>query len=211
LGCNTQRAKLPNVPFLDNINNVLGFKATRHDLIVPLVFSQSFGTEEEVGAISYGVMYAHSFLSYGFEPRNVYNGPGSGSVADKIPSLPVAKQNFSSFGGFLNVKLGYRYAYVIPAVSVYYQNYGQYQLLNNVFLERRNLYPERRPAIPCTHRASVNKLLVNKLTYYEYPLRSARRRPRPCYAQQSGYWVSAGAGPQCVRSKQLTGLPNAGG
>ncbi|TGE07917.1 hypothetical protein [Hymenobacter fodinae] len=127
----TQRAKLPNVPFLDNVNDVLGFKASRHDLIVPLVFSQSFGPEEEIGAISYGVMYAHSFLRYGFEPRNVYNGPGSGSVADKIPNLPVAKQNFSSFGGFVNVKLGYRYAYVIPALSVYYQNYGQYQLLNN--------------------------------------------------------------------------------
>ncbi|SNC67865.1 hypothetical protein SAMN06265337_2099 [Hymenobacter gelipurpurascens] len=127
----TQRAKLPSIPFLDNINNVLGFKATRHDLIVPLVFSQSFGPEEENGAISYGVMYAHSFLSYGFQPENLYNGPGSGSINDKIPSLTVSKQNFSSYGGFVNLKLGYRYVYVIPALSVYYQNYGDYQLLNN--------------------------------------------------------------------------------
>ncbi|UYZ61390.1 hypothetical protein [Hymenobacter weizhouensis] len=127
----TQRAKLPNIPFLDDVNSVLGFRASRHDLLVPLVFSQSLGAEEEIGAISYGVVYAHSFLRYGFQPRNLYNGPGSGFVNDRVPELGTTRQNFSSFGAFFNAKLGYRYAYFIPALSVYYQNYGEYQLLNN--------------------------------------------------------------------------------
>lgn len=121
----TQRAKLPSLPFLSDINSVLNFRATRNDLLIPLIFSQSFGPEEEIGAISYGLVYAHSWVSYGFAPDKIYNN----SV--KVPELPLQSRNFSSFGGFVNLKLGYRYFYVIPAVSVFYQNYGSYALLNN--------------------------------------------------------------------------------
>ena len=120
----TQRAKLPSLPFLSDINSVLNFRATRNDLLVPLIFSHSFGPEEEVGAISYGVVYAHSWVSYGFAPDNVYLN------TQKIAALPNQSRDFSSYGGFVNLKLGYRYVYVIPAVSVFYQNYGQYALLN---------------------------------------------------------------------------------
>lgn len=120
----TQRAKLPDIPFLGDINDVLNFRATRNDLLVPLIFSQSFGTEEEIGAISYGVVYAHSWVKYGFAPQKIFAG------AVKVPELTLQKRNFSSFGGFVNLKLGYRYVYVIPAVSIFYQNYGDYALLN---------------------------------------------------------------------------------
>jgi len=124
----TQRAKLPSVPFLDDIDGLLRFRATRHDLIVPLVFSKSFGPEEEIGAFSYGLVYTHTFLRYGFDPRNIYK---AGSNTDLLPSLPEQKRDFSSYGAFVNVKVGYRYAYFIPAFAVYYQNYGTFQLLNN--------------------------------------------------------------------------------
>ena len=120
----TQRAKLPSLPFLSDINSVLNFRATRNDLLIPLIISQSFGPEEEIGAISYGLVYAHSWVNYGFAPSNVYLN------TQKIPALPTQSRDFSSFGGFLNLKLGYRYFYVIPAVSVFYQNYGDYALLN---------------------------------------------------------------------------------
>lgn len=123
----TQRAKLPSVPFLDDIADVLGFRATRRDLIVPLVFSHSFGPEEEIGAFSYGVVYTHTFLRYGFGPDKIFQA----NTNTKIPVLLEQKTNFSSFGAFANVKIGYRYAYVIPSLGLYYQNYGTYQLLNN--------------------------------------------------------------------------------
>jgi hypothetical protein len=124
----TQRAKLPDIPYLDNINSLLRFRATRHDLMVPLVFSKSFGPEEEIGAVSFGAVYTHTFLRYGFDPRNIYK---SGSATELLPSLPEQKHDFSSYGLFANVKIGYRYAYIIPAFAMYYQNYGTYQLLNN--------------------------------------------------------------------------------
>jgi hypothetical protein len=120
----TQRAKLPSLPFLSDINSVLNFRATRNDLLIPLIFSQSFGPEEEIGAISYGVVYAHSWVNYGFAPNNVYLN------TQRIPALPNQSRDFSSFGGFVNLKLGYRYFYVIPAVSLFYQNYGEFALLN---------------------------------------------------------------------------------
>ncbi|MFD1466624.1 hypothetical protein ACFQ48_00190 [Hymenobacter caeli] len=120
----TQRAKLPSLPFLSDINSLLNFRATRNDLLVPLTFSQSFGPEEEIGAISYGVVYAHSWVSYGFAPTKIY------ANNQVVSPLPTTSRNFSSFGGFVNLKLGYRYFYVIPAVSVFYQNYGDYALLN---------------------------------------------------------------------------------
>ncbi len=120
----TQRANLPSIPFLSDITSVLNFHATRHDLLVPLVFSNSFGPEEEIGAISYGLVYGHSWVSYGFSPDKIYTG------SIKVPELPQQSRNFSSFGTFVNLKLGYRYFYVIPALSVFYQNYGTYPLLN---------------------------------------------------------------------------------
>jgi len=122
----TQRAKIPSIPFLDNINSFLNLKATRRDLIIPVIFSHSFGPEEEIGAISYGVAYAHSWVKYSFAPDNVYLNNNV-----KLPELPNQSRNFSSYGGFVNLKLGYRYFYFIPAISVFYQNYGTYALLNN--------------------------------------------------------------------------------
>jgi hypothetical protein len=124
----TQRAKLPSIPYLDDINGLLQFQANRNDLLIPLVFSHSFGPEEQVGALSYGLVYSHTFLRYGFDPRNIYI---NAQASQLIPALPERRQNFSSYGAFFNVKLGYRYVYVIPALAVYYQNYGTYQLLNN--------------------------------------------------------------------------------
>jgi hypothetical protein len=56
----------------------------------------------------------------------LYNRAGT-SV---LPPLERQSRNFSSYGLFLNLKLGYKYVYVVPAVSVYYQNYGNYTLVD---------------------------------------------------------------------------------
>ncbi|NML66170.1 hypothetical protein HHL22_13235 [Hymenobacter sp. RP-2-7] len=121
-----QRARLPSLPFLNNLNNLVGLDASRRDILIPLTVSQSFGPEETLGAISYGAVYGHSWVSYGFNPSNLYNRAGT-SV---LPDLPRQSRNFSSYGLFLNVKLGYKYVYVVPALSVYYQNYGDYTLVD---------------------------------------------------------------------------------
>jgi hypothetical protein len=121
-----QRARLPSLPFLNNLNNLVGLDASRRDILIPLTVSQSFGPEELIGAISYGAVYGHSWVSYGFNPSNLYNRAGTAA----LPDLPRQSRNFSSYGLFLNVKLGYKYVYVVPALSVYFQNYGDYTLVD---------------------------------------------------------------------------------
>jgi hypothetical protein len=121
-----QRSGLPKIAFLSDLNNLLGLSATRQDLIIPLTVSQSLGAEESIGAISYGVVYAHSWVSYGFTPSNLYNRAGTAV----LPALPSQSSNFSSYGLFFNAKLGYKYVYIVPALSFYYQNYGTYTLVD---------------------------------------------------------------------------------
>ena len=121
-----QRARLPNISFLSSLNNLVGLDASRHDILIPLTVSQSFGPEETIGAISYGAVYGHSWVSYGFTPSNLYNRAGTAT----LPELPRQSRNFSSYGLFLNVKVGYKYVYVVPALSIYYQNYGDYTLVD---------------------------------------------------------------------------------
>jgi hypothetical protein len=121
-----QRAGLPKVPFLTDLNNLLGLSATRQDLIIPLTISQSLGAEESIGAISYGAVYAHSWVSYGFRPNNLYNRAGTAV----LPDLPSQRNSFSSYGLFLNAKIGYKYVYFVPALSFYYQNYGTFTLVD---------------------------------------------------------------------------------
>ncbi|WP_400192045.1 hypothetical protein [Hymenobacter sp. B81] len=126
----TQRAKLPSIPFLADAEDLLGFTMRRIDVLVPLVFSHSFGAEEEIGNVSYGLAYSRSFLKYGIEPGKIYTGPGSGQTTQKLPKV-IGRESYGALGGFVNFKLGYRYAYFLPALAIYYQNYGTYPLLNN--------------------------------------------------------------------------------
>ena len=121
-----QRAKLPSFSFLTSLNNLVGLDASRRDILIPLTVSHSFGPEESVGAISYGAVYAHSWVSYGFTPTSLYNRAGTAV----LPELPRQNRNFSSYGLFANLKLGYKYVYVVPALSLYYQNYGDYTLVD---------------------------------------------------------------------------------
>ena len=89
----TQRAKLPSLPFLSDINSVLNLRATRNDVLVPLTFSNSLGTEEEIGAISYGLVYAHSWVSYGFAPDQNLHRHGEGArAAAATPQLLLVRR-----------------------------------------------------------------------------------------------------------------------
>lgn len=121
-----QKSDLPSKVGLDKLSSILSFELSRRDILVPLVFSTSFGPEETYGNFSFGVAYGHSFISYGFNPSKVLVRQ-VGDKAEQIPSLKQKRQ-YSSFGAFLNAKLGYKYAYFLPAVSMYYQDYGTYNL-----------------------------------------------------------------------------------
>lgn len=123
-----QDSDIINKLLLDKLQPVLGFTAKRRDVVLPLIFSKSFGPEEEVGNISFGAVYHHTFIEYGFEPGKVFKMVAGEKV--KIDGL-TEKNNFPSYGLFINGKIGFKYVYLLPALTMYYQNYGTYKFLEN--------------------------------------------------------------------------------
>ena len=114
--------------FLGKLQPLLQFSAKRRDVTIPIIFSKSFGIEEEKGSIAFGVVYNYTSIRYGFEPGRLFRKFG-GDV-ERINSL-MEKNSFGSYGLFVNGKLGFKYVYILPALTIYYQNYGDYKLLNN--------------------------------------------------------------------------------
>lgn len=121
-----QKSDLPSKVGLDKLSSIFNYQLSRKDILVPLVFSTSFGPEETYGNFSFGVVYGHSFITYGFNPSKQLVR----AVGDHFETIPsfTRKENYSSFGAFINAKLGYKYAYFLPALSIYHQNYGTYHL-----------------------------------------------------------------------------------
>lgn len=123
-----QQLGLINRLFLGRLQPLLQFSASRRDVVVPLIFSRSFGVEEEMGHIAFGAVYNHTFIRYGFEPGRIFR-----KYAGEVVPLEAVeeKNNFPSYGIFLNAKIGYKYLYVLPAITMYYQNYGSYKMLSS--------------------------------------------------------------------------------
>jgi hypothetical protein len=122
----TQKSEMPEILMLDKIK-FIEFIAKRKDLLMPLIFSYSLGPEEMYGAFSFGMVYTHSFLSYGVRPHKIFYYSTITGEKTNLPSYEV-KNNFGSVGGFVNIKLGFKYIYAVPSIAVYYQNYGEYIL-----------------------------------------------------------------------------------
>ncbi len=122
-----QKSDVLSKIFLDKLSPILQFEASRRDVLVPLVFSRSFGVDEEFGNISFGVAYNHTFVEYGLVPGRLYEKVGDGKAV-QLEGL-TRKGNFPSYGLFVNAKIGAKRIFLLPALSMFYQNYGTFELL----------------------------------------------------------------------------------
>ena len=123
-----KKSTLPGKIVWEDVENLLKYEARRTDILIPLVFSTSFGPEEETGNISYGVAYSRTWIDYTFDPSNFFQQQIDRQ--DYVPVKAVSEKNsYGALGIFANAKIGYKYAYILPAMAIYYQNYGEYQLL----------------------------------------------------------------------------------
>ena len=123
-----KNSALPGKVLWEDIENLLKYEAHRTDILIPLVFSTSFGREEEMGNISYGLAYSRTWINYTFDPSNFFQQQIDRQ--DLIPVKAVSEKNsYGALGIFANAKIGFKYAYLLPALSIYYQNYGKYKLL----------------------------------------------------------------------------------
>jgi hypothetical protein len=117
-----QNFKLPGI--LSTLQSRLGYSFSRRDFLLPVIFSYSLGNEEEYGSIAWGLAYSYSQITYTTLPDRVFADNKTLVKGTKF------KGGYGALGGFINAKLGYKYVYFIPALALYYQNYGSYQLLN---------------------------------------------------------------------------------
>ncbi len=123
-----------DLPFgLNKIQKFLGFELERIDFLLPIIFSAPIGEEEKYGAFSFGFAYNYSIIKYSFDPKNIYTRIANSS--NLIEVKPISKKkSYHSFGTFINVKAGYKYVYLIASLAMYYQNYGNYEILNEKFI-----------------------------------------------------------------------------
>ena len=129
-----QSFEFPSFLGLDKVAEELEFDFSRKDILVPITFSHSLGADEKFGALSYGAVYGYTKINYGFGPEDGFVKDLVDESGTAIPSIRKS-QGFSSFGVFANAKLGFKYAYVIAALSVYYQDFGKYEMLGQATTE----------------------------------------------------------------------------
>jgi len=118
------------LPGLDKLQELVGYTFEKKDVLIPLVFSYSlWGDDEKLGSISFGAAYNYSKLHWGLD-----DGLIAQLFEDTLENLgiqvPSGDQSVHSFGGFINIKLGYKWVYVIASLSIYYQNYGKFRLFD---------------------------------------------------------------------------------
>lgn len=122
----TQSADLPGRKALDLGSKLLDFTARRTDILVPFTISAPLGLEEEIGHMAVGVAIGRSFLRYQFKPTDRFTNAAGQRI--RIPSVDERK-SFMTYGLFVNGKFGYRYVFIQPALAIYYQNYGSFDLI----------------------------------------------------------------------------------
>lgn len=131
----TQNVSIP--AWLTVLENTIDFNFKRKDFMMPVIFSKSFGKEEEYGALSMGAVVNYTLLNYStLNADFVTFVDESGEIESlNIRSLN-SKQDILAFGGFMNLKIGYKYVYLLPSLTFYYQNYGRF---NNIIGSDFNL------------------------------------------------------------------------
>ena len=119
-----QEFELPSIA--GDAQKLLGFDFKRDDFLLRATLSYPFGPDEEYGAFGFGAALNYTRLQYGFTAANVKYVDGA-EVA-LLAAVPTDAESFLAYGGFMNLKLGYKYIYLVSSLSLYYQDYGTYNL-----------------------------------------------------------------------------------
>jgi hypothetical protein len=120
-----QTYELPS--FLGDFQKLLGYEIKRKDILIPVVFSRGFGPDEKYGAFSTGAVYNFSMVKYKYNPTLIYHLVET--QYQEVAKVPQDEVNYSSYGLFVSGKAGYKFLYTILSLALYYQDYGEYNLL----------------------------------------------------------------------------------
>lgn len=115
---------------LGKLQSLVGYEAKRKDILVPLVISHSIGPNQLYGAFSYGVALNYTMLDYGFQPVKTIEKYAPGVVDAEAVAPLHGEASYLAYGGFFNLRLGYKHFYAVVSTALYYQDYGTFQLLD---------------------------------------------------------------------------------
>ncbi|MDA3863714.1 MAG: hypothetical protein PF689_07560 [Deltaproteobacteria bacterium] len=120
-----------SLPGLDKLQELLGYEFKKYDLMIPLAFSYSFASKDEkYGSMSFGAVYNYSRLNWGMD-EGVIQDFFVESMENMDINVPQGERNIHSYGVFFNLKVGYKYIYLVASLSIYYQDYGKYELFGS--------------------------------------------------------------------------------
>jgi hypothetical protein len=121
-----QSFDLPSIAGLDKLQDLLGFEFTRKDILIPLIFGKPFGQHGRYGSFAFGGACDISFIRYGSEVLKLVERKDDGSTAAFAPLH--GEKTIASYGGFADIRAGYRWVYLVGSFSAYWQDYGTFAL-----------------------------------------------------------------------------------
>ncbi|MFL5763846.1 MAG: hypothetical protein ACJ77K_07885 [Bacteroidia bacterium] len=138
-----QNFRFVNVHKFEQIQKLFGFELSRKDISIPVIFSKSFGPEERVGCLSFGVVYTHSFIHYKINPKHIYEQKAFENVPAELMEPVSGNAHFGAYGTFINLKIGKKFVFFNVSLAAYYQNYGKFDMLggNSVSLKGVSIVP----------------------------------------------------------------------
>ncbi len=122
----SQEYELPS--FFGSVQRLLKYEFSRSDFLARATFSTAFGEEEKYGYVGYGAACNYTRVKYGFEDdplRDIVNE----ETGDVLSHVPQTETSYFAYGPFVNAKVGYKHVFLLVSTSVYYQNYGTYEIL----------------------------------------------------------------------------------
>lgn len=124
-----KKYKFPSV--IGDLQDFLGYNLNRKDVLLKFILSKELGKNEKIGHLGFGLVYNSSFIKYGFEPSKEIRITDENNNITVLNNFTERKNHYSSYGGFINFSVGYKYVYLTGGIAVYYQNYGTYYLYDN--------------------------------------------------------------------------------
>ena len=117
------------------LDEALGMEFRKRDFMLKWINSYPFGEDEKYGHIGFGAAWNRTISNYGISPTKVLTRAeelGGQKVTSVLEPMQDQRTAYSSWGGFLNLRLGYKYVYLYGAISMFHQNYGTYQIFKDV-------------------------------------------------------------------------------
>jgi hypothetical protein len=137
----SQDYSLPSALYLDKLQELLRYEFTRKDFLFPLIVGKPLGKEGRIGSLGMGLVYDLSLVEWNSQVLNLVEQLPEGGTREFEPLQ--GEKAISAYGAFFNFRAGYKYVFLLGSFSLYWQDYGTYELFGGkkVGLEGWTLMP----------------------------------------------------------------------